>query len=166
MIKKLVLSAVAGLGLLVSVGSSAQAAQETYVYSGVTCEGVTPSDTAKLVFNGYGILNNSTAGSALVICSMPTRPAQFVAAVNIQGYDRNSGAGIDCELEVLDFNGNSFIVQQHRGTTAALNQVAPTSFNFTSTPSSAYGMTMLCTIPAATAQGASGITSMRVTTNL
>src|SRR3954465_2583454 len=100
--KKLFLSTLAGLGLLVSLNAAANAAQETFVFSGVTCDGLTSTDAAKLVFNAYGVMNNAST-PAMVTCPMPTRPNQFVAAVNVKGYDRNTGSGIDCELDVMDF---------------------------------------------------------------
>jgi hypothetical protein len=163
--KKLVLSSVAGVGLLMSLTAAAHAAQETFNYSGLNCQPQLPADAAKLTFNAFGALNMSSS-TATVVCAMPTRPNQFVASVSIQGFDRNSSGGLNCELDYMDPAGNAFISQQNRGTTAALNQQPPTSFFFSVTPSQANGMTMTCTIPAATAQGVSGITQMRVTTNL
>jgi hypothetical protein len=146
------------LGVL-AIASTASA--ESRGYSAVLCTPASSTDAGNLLFTTMGVETTNLSG-ATVFCGGVTRVAANVRRIEATVYDRNPDADVCCSMLVM--NADGFGVAS--GSRCSSGSGGPSQrLSVTLPGNSASSVILACTIPPASPDGASRVTSYRVFTN-
>lgn len=150
---------------LVSAASETSATDRTVV-SGSVCIPYDSTQMDRLTFNMYGAVNTSTTSNATVMCPLANHrpniavgndPGTFVATV----YNRNPSATLSCTLYRMGTSGNSVWSATASTPLTPFNTNAQTLvWNNLPTTTAQYSYALECSIPPATGNGLSHVTSV------
>ena len=130
-------------------------------YHGSLCTPTAQGNAVQLHFDKWGVRNISST-EASVTCGAAPTVSSNVNKVEVAVFDKDPDADVCCTIFIQKLNGNP-IASATKCSSGFSNLSQTLSY---SPPVNAVGtMSMVCTIPAKNANGASGVISYRVETN-
>jgi hypothetical protein len=164
LIAGLVLSSV-GLG---SGVSHAAVTQITLRTPGQVCQ---PVDNAidnahnpSWIVNEWGIENGHNVLAQMVTCPVTTYMAGSLSVVNVYVWDRNGSQQVPCTLFRINSNGTKTAISSNF-TLMATNSPSVQTIPLSTGGANSSTLSLLCTIPPATASGVSGISAVEAVYN-